>query len=58
MSERLNAEIKTRVPGRVRRQLQQLANDRHLDLSDLAREALREYIASRTVSAEKKEVAA
>ena len=44
-TEIYNAEIKTRVTARQKNQFVRLANDRHLDVSDIVREALREYIA-------------
>lgn len=40
-----NEEIKTRVPGSVKRRLEAQAQSRELDLSDIVREALREYLA-------------
>ncbi len=38
-------EIKTRVPEAVKRRLEAEARERELDLSDIVREALREYFA-------------
>jgi Ribbon-helix-helix protein, copG family len=46
---RLDAEIKTRLPNRTKETLQQIAEDRHLELSDIVREALREYVAKRAI---------
>ena len=40
-----NEEIKTRVPEAVKRRLEAEAKSRELDLSDIVREALREYLA-------------
>lgn len=40
-----NEEIKTRVPEAVKRRLEAEAQSRELDLSDIVREALREYLA-------------
>jgi predicted transcriptional regulator len=42
--ELLNSEIKTRIPMRDKRKLQQLAKIRHLKTSDLIREAIRDYL--------------
>jgi predicted transcriptional regulator len=44
MSEPLEGEIKARVPLADKKRLQQLADSRHLKLSDLLREAIREKI--------------
>lgn len=43
----LTGEIKTRVPETVKRGLVEEAARRELDLSDIAREAFREYLARR-----------
>jgi len=43
-TEKLDADIKTRVEPRVKRAFEQLARDRHLDVADVAREAFREYL--------------
>jgi hypothetical protein len=44
-TERLEAEIKTRVPPAVKRAFEELARNRHLDVADVAREAFREFLA-------------
>ena len=43
-TERLNADIKTRLPRELKEVLERIAARRHLDLSDICREAFREYI--------------
>ena len=59
-TEIYDAEIKTRVTARQKNQFQRLANDRHLDVSDIVREALRNYLATNppTVKARKELVPA
>lgn len=42
---KFSEEIKTRVPKLVKRKLKAVADARHLDLSDIAREAYREFLA-------------
>lgn len=44
-TELLNEQIKTRVPEQVKRDLEAIAKSRHLELSDIVREALRLYVA-------------
>lgn len=58
--ETFDAEIKTRVPSTVKDHLQAIADDRHLDMADIAREAFREYIARQQAiqPAQPKELAA
>ncbi len=55
-TELLDDEVKTRVPSRWKQQLQGMANTRGLKVSDLSREALREYL--RKQPKQKREVAA
>jgi hypothetical protein len=43
-TERLNEAIKTRVPRASKRALEQIARERHLDVADIVREALREHL--------------
>jgi predicted transcriptional regulator len=43
-TEKLTAEIKTRVPKEVKKAFEKIAADRHLDVADIAREAYREYL--------------
>lgn len=43
-TEKLEGQIKTRVPAEVKRELEDIAQNRHLDLSDIVREAFREYL--------------
>lgn len=43
-TETLDAHLKTRVPAAVKAAFEKIAEDRHLDVSDIAREALREYL--------------
>lgn len=40
----MKQEVKTRVPSEHREALVAIAEQRHLDLSDIIREALREYL--------------
>lgn len=47
-----NEEIKTRVPEPVKRRLEEEARNRELDLSDIVREALREYLARKNLIAD------
>ena len=47
-STRLTASVKTRILASDRRLLEKLAEARQLDLSDIAREALRCYLAEQT----------
>lgn len=42
-TERFQQNIKTRVPAELKRELESIAQGRHLDLSDIVREALRIY---------------
>lgn len=42
--ETLNYQVKTRVPKKIRVRLEEIAAARHLDLSDIVREALRIYL--------------
>lgn len=44
-AEKLTADIKTRVPTGVKLAFEQIAEGRHLDVADIAREAFREYLA-------------
>jgi predicted transcriptional regulator len=53
MSRGLVESIKTRVPKGSKRALDQIAKERHLDLSDIVREALREYLMRRTAEPQK-----
>ena len=43
-TECYDAEIKTRVTARQKKQFERLAAERHLDVSDIVREAMREYL--------------
>lgn len=43
---RLTEEAKTRVPSEHKEALAAIAETRHLDLSDILREAIREYLES------------
>jgi predicted transcriptional regulator len=43
-TERLDAEMKIRVTPAVKQALVSIASERHLDVSDIAREAFREYL--------------
>lgn len=54
-TQKLEAEIKTRVPKPVKRAFEQLAKERHLDVADIAREAYREYLEKHSVPANKDE---
>lgn len=45
---RFPAEVKTRVSDETRQQLEALANHRQLSVSDIVREALREYADKRS----------
>lgn len=47
MTEKLECHIKTRVPEPIKSALETVAVERHLDLSDIAREAFREYLEKR-----------
>jgi len=44
-TEKLEADIKTRVQPSMKRQLESIAASRHLDVADIVREALREFVA-------------
>ncbi len=44
-TEVLEKEVKVRVPKEIKRALSKLADERHLDLSDIAREAFRDFLA-------------
>jgi hypothetical protein len=44
-NELLTAEIKTRVQPQVKEAFEAIARDRHLDVSDIVREAFREFLA-------------
>lgn len=44
-TERLNADVRTRVSPTVKAEFERIAEDRHLDVADIVREALREYLA-------------
>ena len=57
-NEILNAEIKTRVAPSVKSAFEKIAQERHLDTSDIVREALREFLAKHTVPIKPEEVAA
>lgn len=52
-TEPLNATVKCRVPGPIKEALDKIAADRHLDLSDITREALREYVSRKGETASK-----
>ena len=57
--EQLTADLKTRVSPSVKQDFQRLAESRHLDVADLVREALLDYLARHGQPvAEKAEVAA
>ena len=45
MRESLNEEIKARVPESIKFEILKIADRRHLDMSDVVREALRDYVA-------------
>lgn len=47
MRPRFRNEIKARVPDETRVRLEQLAAERQLAVSDLLREAVRQYLANR-----------
>jgi predicted transcriptional regulator len=47
IDEKLTADIKIRAPEGLKEKCQQYASERHLELSDIVREALREYVAKR-----------
>jgi hypothetical protein len=49
-NEALDAELKTRVPKQHKRKLREIAVSRHLKVSDILREAIREKIAGQTKS--------
>jgi len=51
-TERLDAAIKTRVPRRDRESIQRIAEARHLDMADIVRQAIREYLARERSSAQ------
>lgn len=53
--ERLEAEIKTRVARGVKARFEALAAERHLDMADVVREALREFLARNPVKAQEPE---
>lgn len=44
-TEKLEASIKTRVATTTKEALEKIAATRHLDVSDIVREAVREYVA-------------
>jgi predicted transcriptional regulator len=50
--EALVESIKVRVPAGTRGALQEIADDLHLDLSDIVRQALREHVEARRPKAE------
>ena len=55
----LNATtLRVRAPRKLRSALQRIADRRFISFSDVAREALRNYVTSQTPPEEKKEVAA
>ena len=45
--ELMTEQVKTRVPKATRKRLEKIAGARHLDLSDIVREALRTYLDSK-----------
>jgi hypothetical protein len=51
-TERLTAEVKTRVPRKVKKRLEALAAERHLGVSDIAREAFRSFLERNQPSAQ------
>lgn len=44
-TERLKEQVKVRVPRDVKRGLELIAANRHLEMSDIAREAFRQFLA-------------
>jgi predicted transcriptional regulator len=44
-TQKLTSDIKVRVPTSVRKAFEEVAKSRHLELSDIAREAFREFLA-------------
>lgn len=54
--EALVETIKVRVPAGTRGALQEIADERHLDMSDIVREALREHVSTRQKAESKEEV--
>lgn len=49
-NEKLTHTVRSRIPRKMRRQLQRVADARHLELSDIVREALRTYLGSQNFS--------
>jgi predicted transcriptional regulator len=43
-NEPLRKTVKVRIQRRVQRELKRIADERHLAVSDIAREAFREYL--------------
>ncbi len=56
-TESLNEDVKTRIPKRMKTSLEAVAKERHLKVSDIVREALREKL-ERSQSEKREEVAA
>lgn len=50
--EVLDSEVKARVSEAQKHRLQELANERHLKVSDIIREAIREKIATTAIGEE------
>lgn len=44
-TEKLEASVKTRVTPSMKAELESIAAHRHLDVADIVREAVREYVA-------------
>lgn len=44
VTEKLDNQIKVRVPAEVKKAFEQLASMRHLDVADVVREALRDFL--------------
>lgn len=57
-TERLEAEIKTRVQPDIKKAFEDIADARHLNTADIVREALREYLAKQVVAPEPVKAAA
>lgn len=56
-TEKLEESVKTRVERPIKRGFEKLAKLRHADVSDLAREAFREYLARHPEAFESEPVA-
>lgn len=54
-TERYDTSVKTNVSTTVKKALQNIADARHLDLSDVTRDAFREYLERNPVRARKRQ---